>query len=358
MRNITLSLYLAVIFISGCSKQNTRFQSNSGNSQSGDGWTVPLNQLLISQLPADRIKSIDNPYFQTISKNNLNVNEKVYVYRYGDTVKIYPESILGGHEIVNDRIGNHYYAVTYCPLTGSAIAWNRDINDKVSEFGVSGHLYNENLIPYDRNGKSYWSQMILQSIKGNSAGEDLESETLLLALGATVAKSFPKALVLVDTSENICNDSICIPLKQSKNQGDPVDNNVVIPNGDFFGFVNTNITVGGKAAMLFNYDMFADSVSTYNTNFSNLKVIVVGSKTLQFIVGFIDDTGNPESVFSPVQNSLPIILSDNFGNKYDITGLVVDGPLKGKRLGSSTSYTAHGFAWASFFGSGIKIFEK
>lgn len=349
-------LLLAGILTTSCAKDNIPPKSNGSNNQDDMGWLVPVDELLISQLPPDRIHSIDAPYFQSLDNFYLNENEPIYVYRYGDTVKIYTQKVLGGHEIVNDRIGDHYFAITYCPLTGSAIAWNREIDGEVTEFGVSGHLFKENLIPYDRNGLSYWSQMRLQGIKGNNGGSDLESGLLLSTTGATVRRSFPNAMILVDTSGQNCNDSICGGLKKGDDLGDPGDN-IILPGGDYFGIVNIGVTNGGEAALLFNYDVFDDSIKVHYTNFKNSNIIVAGSRTLQFIVAFKDNTGDPNIKFFPVQNALPVILADNKGNSYDITGLIVSGPSKGNRLPSPKSYTAHSFAWDSFFGSNIELYQ-
>ncbi len=349
-------LLMCVILISGCSKEDIQRQSSGPVNEMETGWSVPLEQLLISQLPADRIQSIDSPHFETLHNSNLSSNEVVYVYRHGNTVKIYPQRILGGHEIVNDNIGNHYFAITYCPLTGSAVAWNREINGEVTEFGVSGHLFNENLIPYDRNGNSFWSQMQLQAIKGTYDGDKLESGLLLSTNGYTIKRSFPDALLLVDSTGHNC-DSICIPFKQGDNEGEPGGNTVVLPGGDFFGIVNSGIINGGDGALLANYETFNDSITVYKTNFRNSNIILVGSKVLQFIIAFKDKTGDPDIQFSPVQNALPVILKDNIGNSYDITGLIVSGPSAGDRLTSPDSYTAHSFAWELFFGSNIILFK-
>jgi len=354
-KSLTFLFLAGIVFIS-CSKENIPPQINTSNNQDNMGWLVPVDELLISQLSPDRIQSIDAPYFQSLDNYYLNANEIMYAYRYGDTVKIYTQKVLGGHEIVNDRIGSHHFAITYCPLTGSAIAWNREIDGEVTEFGVSGHLFNENLIPYDRNGLSYWSQMRLQGIKGNNGGSDLESGLLLSTTGATIRKSFPNAMILVDTSGHECNDSICGGLKQGDDFGDP-GNNTILPSGDYFGIINIGVTNGGEAALLFNYDSFEDSIKIHHTNFSNSNIIVAGSKLLQFMVAFEDNTGYPDIQFYPLQNALPVIMADNKGNSYDITGLIVTGPLKGNRLPSPTSYSAHSFAWESFFGGHIELYE-
>ena len=335
-------LLVAGMLFSACSKEESPLTTPPQGNELESGWIVPIDELILSQLPPDRIKSIDAPHFEPLNNNNLKSGEKVYVYRYGNTVKIYPQKVMGEHEIVNDNIDDHSFAVTFCPRTGSTIAWNRDISGEVTEFGVSGHLFNENLIPYDRNNNSFWSQMRLEGIKGNHAGDQLESGILILTTGSTIKKAFPNALVLVDTSGG---------LKQGNEQGEPDFGDDQLSGGDFFGIVNR------EATLLFNYDVFGDAITVYHTNFRNSKVIVVGSEALQFIVAFRDNTGDPNIQFSPVQNTLPVILEDSKGNRYDMTGLVVSGPSEGKRLAAPNAYTAHSFAWELLFSS-IEVFEE
>lgn len=355
MGKIPIYMLLSGILLFGCSKEKNPPPGGEPVNELETGWTVPINQLVLSQLPPDRIPSIDAPHFEPLNNNNLEPDETVFVYRYGNTVKIYPQNIMWHHEIVNDHIGEHYFAVTFCPLTGSAITWNREIDGEVTEFGVSGHLFNENLIPYDRNGQSFWSQMLLQGIKGRHAGDRLESGFLLSTTGATIQQAFPDALVLVDTSGHQC-DSVCRSLKIGHGLVDQGENTIGLPGGDYFGIINVGF-VKDPEALLFSYDVFADSIKVFQTSFRSSKIVVAGSKALQFIVAFKDNTGDPDIQFFPVQNALPVILSDNKGNHYDITGLIISGPSAGTRLPSPNAYTAHSFAWELFFGGNIELFE-
>ena len=350
MYKTVIVLFFAALLLASCTKEETHPKSQTSGNELENGWKVPVSKLILSQLPPDRIHSIDAPHFESLNGGNLRSSENVYVYRHGNTVKVYPQNIMGVHEIVNDRIGNHYFAVTFCPLTGSALAWDREIRGEVTEFGVSGHLFNDNLIPYDRNDSSYWSQMNLLGIKGDHAGQELKSGQLILTTGATVAKSFPNAMVLVDTSGHNC-DSVCGGLKQGRDLGDPNEETIELPGGDLFGIIN------GEAALLFNYDNFGDAIKVYHTNFRSSKVIVVGSESAQFIVAFRDNSGDPKIQYSPVQNELPVVLKDSHGNRFDINGLTVSGPSAGKRLPIPISYTAHSFAWNLFFNQ-LELFEK
>ena len=53
--------------------------------------------------------------------------------------------------------------------------------------------------------------------------------------------------------------------------------------------------------------------------------------------------------FSPVQDQLPIVMTDTEGNMWDIFGVAVSGPRAGTRLGLTDSYAAYWFAWGTFF---------
>jgi len=328
--NKNLIYLLLVIFVHyGCAKKD--ISTNNGittpTNELQNGWTVPLDQLLLSQLPEDRIQSIADPYFEKISNNNLNSNELYYAYFYDNTVKIYPQRIIGGHEIINDHIDNHYYTISYCPLTGSAIAWDRQINGTITEFGVSGHLFKDNLIPYDRKRHSYWSQMCMHGIKGIDAGERLKTRFLLATSGSTIINSFPNAFLLTDSTCHQCIDSICDGFKELVDFGEPGydDNSTIQLNGNYFGIVNIGLINGGEGALLFDYSMFNDSIILYHTNYRNSNIIIIGSKSHRFIVAFKNTTGYPSVDFVAVQNSLPVIFSDNNGNKYNILGIAVSG---------------------------------
>lgn len=128
----------------------------------------------------DGIPAISSPKF--ISGNSdltfINNFELVTVVQQGNEVKAYPHKILDWHEIVNDEIGGEPFVLSYCPLTGTSDAWKRTINGEITTFGVSGFLYNDNLILYDRNTDSNWSQILRKSINGSLIGDEPERITI------------------------------------------------------------------------------------------------------------------------------------------------------------------------------------
>ena len=84
-----------------------------------------------------------------------------------------PHNVLWWHEIVNLNRGGEQLAVTYCPLTGSSMVFDRASVDG-DEFGVSGLLWQNNLIMYNRRtSESLWPQMLGQARCGPSKGQFL-----------------------------------------------------------------------------------------------------------------------------------------------------------------------------------------
>ncbi len=125
---------------------------------------------------ADCIPSLSNPLFVEADRvDYLTDEDRVLGLRIGEQAFAIPHNILWWHEIVNLNEGNEQLAVTYCPLTGSTIAFDRKPLGGV-EFGVSGLLYKTNLIMYDRkNPRSLWPQMSLSSKCGDATGTQLNT---------------------------------------------------------------------------------------------------------------------------------------------------------------------------------------
>jgi hypothetical protein len=81
--------------------------------------------------------------------------------------------ILMTHEIVNDELGGKPITVTFCPLCNSAIVFDRNVDGKIFDFGVSGKLRNSDLIMWDRQTESWWQQFTGEGIVGEMTGTQL-----------------------------------------------------------------------------------------------------------------------------------------------------------------------------------------
>jgi hypothetical protein len=133
----------------------------------------------------DGIPSIDNPKFESASdaKKWMRESDLVFGVVHKGEDRAYPQRILVWHEIVNDKISGDPILVTYCPLCQSAIAFERKIDGTEVEFGVSGKLYNSNLVMYSRinekfKTESLWTQVGGEAIVGDLTGKELKKISL------------------------------------------------------------------------------------------------------------------------------------------------------------------------------------
>ncbi len=88
-----------------------------------------------------------------------------------------PHNVLWWHEIANLSVGGRDIAVSFCPLTGSSLAFSLEPTDG-DPLGVSGLLFRNNLIMFNRTGgpsidDSLWPQMLAQARCGPQDGTRL-----------------------------------------------------------------------------------------------------------------------------------------------------------------------------------------
>jgi hypothetical protein len=174
-------------------------QSKAGDSNGFDlsGALVPASEIHQGGPPRDGIPALDNPSFLPAQQAKfLNDGDYVLGMSRNGIAKAYPIRILNWHEIVNDRFAQEPVVVSYCPLCGTGIAYSTYINGAVRRFGVSGLLYNSDLLLYDRESESLWSQIEGRAISGPLKGEKLKPLTLLFTTWNEWRELHPRSLVL------------------------------------------------------------------------------------------------------------------------------------------------------------------
>ncbi len=139
-----------------------------------DGALVPANDIHHGGPPRDGIPAIDHPELIAASDARApKPHERVLGVVLDGQARAYPVSILNWHEIVNDRIGDARVLITYCPLCGTGMVFSPR-GDSEAEFGVSGLLYNSDMLLYDRRTQSLWSQIMGRAISGPLKGTPLQ----------------------------------------------------------------------------------------------------------------------------------------------------------------------------------------
>jgi hypothetical protein len=141
---------------------------------------IPRAEIIHGGPPRDGIPALTDPRFEPAAAvSDLRDDERVLGLVRNGIAKAYPLSILTWHEIVNDRFGDEPIVVTYCPLCFTGMAFEAALDGRRHHFGVSGLLYNSDVLMYDRESESLWSQLLRQAVSGPHKGLRLKQVAMI-----------------------------------------------------------------------------------------------------------------------------------------------------------------------------------
>ncbi len=347
MRGPYLLLFSILFLLSSCEDEapSVPFEGEEFEPE----WLIPSQHIRSGGVGKDGIPSIDNPIFVNINQGDAFVSPEdlVVLVKYGDVVKAYPYKIMDYHEIVNDQIEDRYYALNYCPLTGTAMAWNRKLKLGVTTFGVSGLLFQSNLIPFDRETESDWSQMLRTSVRGFYKGEKIISYPVIETRWQTAKEMYPGLKVLsTETGYN------------RPYQVYPYDDYITADAKILFPIVNVDYRlpfkervhgfVVNEESMIFKREMFKSGPKLIQGEFEGEPFVVYGDYENDLFVSFsrkLKD-GNPIN-FNLSEDSMS--LQDEDGNTWDLFGYHISGPGPIEDLKLIDGITGYWFTFGSFF---------
>ncbi len=139
-----------------------------------DQLTVAPEKILLGGPPKDGIPALSSPKVVRLEEASYTDRDRIVVVTVDAVTRGYPISVLNWHEVINDFLGTVPVAVVYCPLCDSVTVVDRRIDDQTLEFGVSGLLYNSNVLMYDRTHHAFWSQIGFEAVSGPYAGRSLQ----------------------------------------------------------------------------------------------------------------------------------------------------------------------------------------
>jgi len=151
--------------------------------------------------PPDGIPAIDSPRFVEPDRADLRPGDVVIGFHHNGEARAYPQRIMVWHEIVNDRVGGLNVAVTYCPLTATAQGFKRG----ETTLGVSGQLLNSNMVMFDRETRSYFSQIAAVGLKGEHEGRALQEVNVIWTTWERWLAVHPETKVLSDRTGHLRN---------------------------------------------------------------------------------------------------------------------------------------------------------
>jgi len=197
---ILLALFLNNRISNTSQDSDARFSFNDiGLRTNTNKLLIPFEEILgggpskdgIPSLSGDEVNFVPADEITSVPEDSLGV-----LITTDDESRFYPYTILVWHEIVNDTIEGVDIAVTFCPLCGSAVTYRTEVDGKKTEFGVSGKLWQSNLLMYDKETESLWSQIEGRAVVGDRIGEVLELYPMQLVTFADAKANDSELVVL------------------------------------------------------------------------------------------------------------------------------------------------------------------
>lgn len=128
-------------------------------------------------VPPGGIPPLKNPStFTATEADFLQPNDIVFGAVINGEARAYPVRMMDWHELANDELGGEFAVLSYCPLCGSAVLFNRRVGETVYSFNTSGLLYESNKLMYDEQTMSLWPNVIGKPLAGALAGSGMVLE--------------------------------------------------------------------------------------------------------------------------------------------------------------------------------------
>ena len=342
-------LTLIVLSCSSSSDDSGQSQNNNDNDNNNNNhdntWLVPVGEIKDGGPGKDGIPSIDNPQF--ISRQEVSTidgGDLVIGLVKNNEAYAYPHEVMDWHEIVNHRFSDGIVTISYCPLTGTAFGWEGNADGVSTTFGVSGLLYNANLILYDRYTESHWSQLRQDCINGTLISKEPNKLTVVETTWQIWREMYPDTKVLSRETgfERPYGTYPYGPYKTDHSyfifEAHP--QNTTLPSKKRIYAIMDN----GKAKV-YKFEDFTGGKAIID-NFNAKPYLVVGNE--HAINAFL--IGGDLSLLSFEYNSDgETFFEDSEGNKWNIFGKALEGPRIEQTLTNATGVTSFWFAIAAFY---------
>jgi hypothetical protein len=222
----------------------------------------------------------------------------------------------------------------------------RQVGDKVLTFGVSGMLFRDGLVMFDRETDTLWTHVDGRAIKGALKGRVLEIVPSVHATWKEWKTLYPESVVLKKNavfrspyeSYNRDNKKVGVLGRRIADTRLPTKERIV-------GVRSADATMAFpekavRAARLVQAAVGSVPVVLVAAG-ETLPIVTFDRRVEKHVLSFRVEPGTP-----------PTLVDTETSTRWRISdGAAIDGPLKGRRLTRATAYPAFWFGWISYFPS-------
>ena len=260
--------------------------------------------------------------------------------------RAYPVRLLSSHEIVNDVVGGRPVAVTWCPLCYSALVFDRVVERELT-FGVSGYLFRNNLVMYDHQTNTLWSQILAQGIRGALKGQKLDLVPSQLMEWGQWQAQHPHTRVLSAERMGKGTGSIVDPYAGYYASGLA---GLIGPGGDDrlpAKELVVGLVVGSQARA---YPLAALKERTpINDELASVPLLLLYDWEVEAIRAYSRRV-NGELLTFMAGDGAGVVWDESTGSEWDVSsGVAIDGPMRGARLQRLSAPLVYWFAWSAIY---------
>lgn len=309
--------------------------------------------LLVTQVAPDAIPSLLQPEMVTIGAPGteyLEDSDRVLGVIVDGAPRAYPHPVLDHHEIVSDKVGDRFVTATFCPLTGSGLFVDPDLDGEMLDVGVSGLLFANNLVYYDRtSGDVYGPQLSVEGKCSRFRGRTLP-------LMPVVEMSWGRWRVLHPNTRVVSSHTgFDRNYRESRYDRYREDNELLhpMPVDDSRPLKERvlAIRVGADGGVGYPFGELESKLGRYGT----LNQVVEAEPTAVFHEA---DHGQTAIAFYATLDDQVLTFEANgdgtwsdleTGSRWTIDGLATEGPFDGRRLTiREDAFVVYWFAWRHF----------
>ena len=328
--------------------------------------SIPEAEIVSGGVGRDGIPALRNPLFVPVDHAEagyLRDYDLVIGIEIDGELLAIPHNILWWHEIVNLDDYGIPLAVSYCPLTGSSMVFDRTVVNG-NDFGVSGLLYNNNLIMFNRRGdggqESFFPQMMRGARCGPLDGSPLPMYPSVEMRWDAWRELHPESGVVSGVQnygrdyrsypygnyEAINNTETLFPHDELDRRRPPKERVLGIPREHGFG-------------MAFPFSLLeelGDKGVVHDDVQGAREVVVFWSTDAETAIAFVPGVNGAALTFEARDGGFFDVEN---GSEWTLQGRAISGPLEGSQLELiDDAYISFWFAWATFHPSTALYYSR
>lgn len=278
--------------------------------------------------------------FADASANKINGDKLVIGVLNNGEAKAYPIQIIGYHHQVRDTVGGTPVIVTYCTVCRTGRVFSPEVNGKPETFRLVG-MDHFNAMFEDATTKSWWQQATGVAVAGELKGSALKEIPYQQSQLRTFLLRYPNALVLQP-------DTLYKRQYRSLRNFDKGTDQDDLEKRDSASWQFKSWVVGVEHngnSIAYDWNMLA-AERVINDSLPGAPLLLTLENDTASFHALNRNLGNDVLQFNKLLGNM--LTDTKTGSLWSLSGLCIDGPMKGVKLDHLQASQEFWHSWKSF----------